>query len=82
MRCLLEIVDLQVGQAPSLEARRMASTGFVLPPVMVEEFSYTGSALLYEGHARASPAELRSLLLPTGNANGISDKDRYVFIIL
>lgn len=54
----------------------MANSQPVVPPVVVEEFTCVGSGLLYESYPRESPADLRSLLLPTGGKNGISDRDR------
>jgi len=54
----------------------MANTTNVTPPVEVEEFTCAGNGLLYEGHARESPTQLRSLVLPKGDRNGIGDRDR------
>jgi hypothetical protein len=59
----------------------MATQQPVIPPVAVEEFTCAGNGLLYEGHARESPAELRLLLLPQRDKNGISDRDRKVYTI-
>jgi hypothetical protein len=60
---------------------QMATQQPVIPPVAVEEFICAGNGLLYEGHPRESPAELRLLLLPQGDKNGISDRDRKVYTI-
>jgi hypothetical protein len=60
---------------------QMATQQPVIPPVAVEEFTCAGNGLLYEGHPRDSPAELRLLLLPQGDKNGISDRDRKVYTI-
>lgn len=54
----------------------MANSHPFVPAVAVEEFTCAGSGLLYENHPRESPADLRSLLLPTGDRNGIGDRDR------
>lgn len=55
----------------------------MIPPVNLDGgFSCAGNGLLYEGHARESPGQLRGLILPSGNQNGISDRDRLVTIHL
>lgn len=54
----------------------MATQQPVIPPIAIDEFTCAGNGLLYEGHPRESPADLRMLLLPTGDTNGISDRDR------
>jgi len=54
----------------------MANSQPVIPAVAIEDYKCAGNGLLYEGHSRESPADLRALLLPTGGQNGISDRDR------
>jgi hypothetical protein len=58
----------------------MASSATIIPPVSIGDFTCAGNGLLYEGHARESPAQLRDLILPAGKVNGISDRDKYVDI--
>ncbi|KAJ7611687.1 hypothetical protein FB45DRAFT_940676 [Roridomyces roridus] len=49
----------------------------VIPPLKVEKhFTCSGSGLRYEDQERVPPETLRSLLLPSGGRNGISDRDR------
>ncbi|KAJ7494428.1 hypothetical protein B0H11DRAFT_2190704 [Mycena galericulata] len=49
----------------------------VIPPLKVEKhFTCSGSGLLYEDQERVSSETLRSLLLPSGGRNGISDRER------
>ncbi|KAK7035921.1 hypothetical protein R3P38DRAFT_2909730 [Favolaschia claudopus] len=49
----------------------------VIPPIKVDKhFTTLGSGLLYEGQERVSADSLRSLLLPSGGRNGISDRER------
>ncbi|KAJ6606200.1 hypothetical protein DFH09DRAFT_1119573 [Mycena vulgaris] len=49
----------------------------VIPPLKVERhFTCSGSGLRYEDQERVSADSLRTLLLPNGGRNGISDRDR------
>ncbi|KAJ7778748.1 hypothetical protein DFH07DRAFT_795838 [Mycena maculata] len=49
----------------------------VIPPLRVERhFTCSGSGLRYEDQERVSADALRTLLLPSGGRNGISDRDR------
>ncbi|KAJ7700850.1 hypothetical protein B0H17DRAFT_1046818 [Mycena rosella] len=49
----------------------------VIPPLKVEKhFTCSGSGLRYEDQERVSADSLRTLLLPNGGRNGISDRDR------
>jgi len=45
----------------------------VIPPIIVEKFTCGGNGLLYEGHARESPAGLRAMIT---SGIPISDKDQ------
>ncbi len=55
----------------------------VIPPLKVEKhFTCSGSGLLYEDQERVSSETLRSLLLPSGGRNGISDRERYRKVFL
>lgn len=47
----------------------------VIPPIIVEKFTCSGNGLLYEGHTRESPADLRAMIM---GRIPISDKDKYV----
>ena len=47
----------------------------VIPPIIVEKFTCSGNGLLYEGHMRESPADLRAMIM---GRIPISDKDKYV----
>jgi hypothetical protein len=47
----------------------------VIPPIIVEKFTCSGNGLLYESHARESPADLRAMIL---GKLSMSDKDKYV----
>jgi hypothetical protein len=47
----------------------------VIPPIVVDKFTCSGNGLLYEGHARESPAALRAMII---GKDPISDKDKYV----
>lgn len=65
--------------AQCLSLARMAPAALhpiVIPPIVVDKFSCLGEGLLFEGHARESPAALRDLLLPKGTKNGLADRDR------
>lgn len=47
-----------------------------IPSVTVDgSFTWDGKKLLYEEHARESPAQLRKLLLPVGDQDAIGDRD-------
>ncbi|KAJ7765798.1 hypothetical protein B0H16DRAFT_402647 [Mycena metata] len=49
----------------------------VIPPLQVEKhFTCSGTGLRYENEERVSVESLRTLLLPSGGRNGISDRDR------
>ncbi|KAJ6457076.1 hypothetical protein C8R47DRAFT_174891 [Mycena vitilis] len=49
----------------------------VIPPLKADKhFTCSGSGLRYEEQERVSADSLRSLLLPSGGRNGISDRDR------
>lgn len=47
----------------------------VIPPIIVDKFTCSGNGLLYEGHARESPANLRSMII---GGIPIGDKAQYV----
>ena len=47
----------------------------VIPPIVVDKFTCSGNGLLYEGHARESPADLRAMIY---GRTPISDNDKYV----
>ncbi|KAJ7684401.1 hypothetical protein DFH06DRAFT_1462743 [Mycena polygramma] len=49
----------------------------VIPPLKADKhFTCSGSGLRYEEQERVSADSLRTLLLPSGGRNGISDRDR------
>lgn len=47
----------------------------LIPPIIVEKFTCSGNGLLYEGHARESPADLRAMII---GRTAISDKNKCV----
>lgn len=75
-----EVVKLPAELAlPQPESSEMADQHPVIPPVAIKEFTCAGNGLLYEGHPRESPADLRLLVVPQGDKNRISDRDREVY---
>ena len=47
----------------------------VIPPIIVDKFTCRGNGLLYEGHAREGPADLRAMIV---GKTPLNDKDKYV----
>ncbi|KAF7294616.1 hypothetical protein MIND_00998200 [Mycena indigotica] len=48
----------------------------VIPPIVIEKFTCAGTGLRYDNQERVAPDVLRTLLLPSGARNGITDRER------